>query len=294
MCAKDILDTETPQLLEAFTVVLIAGLLFLSGSAEAQLRKIKVGDKMPEFVLPVSSDSNQAEPNLPTFEYRHGTEQVLAVAFLAAPQKQSRLAVADIKKVLEDMRGKGHQFDFVAVLTQQADKEFLELSRDDSKPLFDILNDAQYQLWGRLGIIAIPTTVVVGKDDKVQWVKAGYGYDFAPALRTHLSYALGILDTNAVEDLTQVETLTNTTKRARVRRHLMMAKILEEKGRLRSAITEVHKARELDPNSVEVALGLGELLCKANKNRAALDVAEKIETTKKAEKARVLLISVRR
>ncbi|MHC4685522.1 MAG: tetratricopeptide repeat protein, partial [Planctomycetota bacterium] len=278
------------------TLALLAVLVLFIGSAKAQLRRIKVSDKMPEFELLALSDSNQPEPNRPepnqpTFTYRYGRKQVLVVAFLMATQKQSRRAVADIKKVVKELEGKGQTFDFVAVLPEQVDNDFLQLCKDNSKPIFDIVCDAEYQLWGRLGIIATPTLLIIGKDDRVLWIKAGYGYDFAPALRIHLGLALGILKEGAAEELVHVETLANTTLRARVRRHLMMAKMLEDKGRLKYAIAEVRKARELDPNSVDVALGLGELLCKANENQAALDVAEKIKTANKAEKARVLLIS---
>ena len=70
-----------------------------------------------------------------------------------------------------------------------------------------------------------------------------------------------------------------------------MAKMLQEKGRIESAVNEVRKAKELDPNSIEVALELGELFSKVVKNEAALNVIKQIRVTKRADKARLLRIS---
>ncbi|MFQ6034364.1 MAG: tetratricopeptide repeat protein [Sedimentisphaerales bacterium] len=271
------------SLLGILTFALTAQVMLWAVPSQAKTRKIKVGDKMPEFFL--------VDPNRIVFAYRHNRQRVLAIAFLSANQKQSERAVVDIEKVLRDLRTKAEPFDFVGVISERAKKDFFESYKGKLKLTIPILLDTGYQLWGKLGIIATPTVLIVGKDDKVLWIKAGYGYDFAPALRSHLSYALGVAAEGAPKESVEVKTLTSTTRDARVRRHLQMAEILKQKGRLESAIAEVKKAKSLDPNSVEVALELGELLCEANKSKAALDEIAKITTSKKAEKARVFLIS---
>jgi tetratricopeptide (TPR) repeat protein len=257
--------------------------MLLPVPSQAKSRKIKVGEKMPEFSL--------ADPNGMVFAYRYNRNRVLAITFLSANQKQSERAVVDIEKILRDLGSKVEPFDFVGVISERAKKDFFESYKGDSKLTFPILIDTKYQLWGKLGIIAMPTVLIVGKDDKVLWIKAGYGYDFAPALQSHLSYALGIVDAKTLKKLTQVKTLANTTVTARVKRHLQMAKMYDQKGRLESAIAEVYKARELDPNSIEAALELGELLCRTSKHEAALKTVERIRATKQLDKARLLRIS---
>ncbi|HEW78905.1 MAG TPA: hypothetical protein ENH34_02915 [Phycisphaerales bacterium] len=260
-----------------------AQVLLLAIPSQAQLRKMKVADEMPEFSL--------TEPNGPVFTYKHNRKRVLAIAFLSAKQKQSKHAVVDIKGIIKDLREKAEPFDFVGVMSGLTKKDFFDSDKANPKVTFPILLDTEYQLWGRLGIIATPTVLIVGKDDKVLWIKAGYGYDFAPALRSHLSQVLGIIQQSVPEESTQVKTLTNGTVEARMRRHLRTARMLEDKGRFESAISEVRKAEKLDPNSIEVALELGELLCTTNQSRAALDVIGKIKTTTKAENAKLFLIS---
>ncbi|MFH1883041.1 MAG: tetratricopeptide repeat protein [Planctomycetota bacterium] len=271
------------SLLAILTFALMAHIMLLAVPSQAKSRKIKVGEKMPEFSL--------ADPNGMVFAYRYNRKRVLAITFLSANQKQSERAVVDIEKILRDLGSKAEPFDFVGVISERAKKDFFESYKGDSKLTFPILIDTEYQLWGKLGIIAMPTVLIVGKDDKVLWLKAGYGYDFSPALRSHLSYALGIVKAETLEKLTQVKTLANTTVTARVKRHLQMAKMLDQKGRLDSAIAEMRKARELDPNSVEAALELGELFCRTGQSKDALDTIDGVETTRLLDKAKLFLIS---
>ncbi|MBL7186697.1 MAG: redoxin domain-containing protein, partial [Phycisphaerae bacterium] len=158
-----------------------------AGQGEPALRRMKLGDTMPEFSLPDSTGE--------VFAYKHNRKRVLAVVFLSASQKQSKSAASDIQQILADLRAKAEPFDFVGIMTEPPESDFFEST--ESKPAFPVLLDSQYKLWGKLGIIARPTVLVIAKDDKALWIRAGHGYDFAPALRSNLSYALGIAGKDA-------------------------------------------------------------------------------------------------
>ncbi len=254
---------------------------FLAGPGQATLRKMKLGDTMPEFSLPDSTGK--------VFEYKHNRKRVMAMIFLSPDQKQSKSAASDIQQILADLRAKAEPFDFVGIMTEPPKSDFFEST--DSKPAFPVLLDSQYKLWGKLGIIARPTVLIVGKDDKASWIRAGHGYDFAPALRSNLSYALGIAGADAPKQTVKAKALTNNSAGSRIKRHLQMAKMLEKKGRFDSAIAEVRKAQVLDPNSAEPALELGELLCRAGKGKAALETVANVQVTRRIDKARLILIS---
>jgi Tfp pilus assembly protein PilF len=247
-----------------------------------QLRKAKPGDDMPEFSLP---DTNGV-----VFDYKHNRKRVLAIAFLSAGQKQSERAAVGIEGIVKELGGKAEPFDFVVVVDDRKAQQHFRTIWKTAPGGLRILLDPGHTLWGKLGIIAKPTVLVVGKDGRVKWIKAGYGYDFVPALKRHLGLALGIVKEGEVEGVTEVKTLAHGTTEARVRRHLQMAKILEQKERMESAIEEVGAARQLDPNSIKVALTLGELYCKAKQSEKALKVAGKIKTQSRGERARVSLI----
>jgi tetratricopeptide (TPR) repeat protein len=251
--------------------------------AQAQLRKIKVGDKLPEFSLPDADGTG--------FEHKHDRGRVLGVVFLSPNQNQSERAVNEIGHVLDDLRKKEAAFDFIGVVSENGDSNSLTPATSDANLPFPVFLDAEYKLWGKFGIIATPTVLVTDDNDSVLWIKAGYGYDFAPALRGHLSQALGLLGDSQVQETTQVETVHNNTVLARVSRHIQMAKILEQKGQVEAAVAEIRRARLLDPNSVPVAIALAELLCRTNQSQAALDAVAGVNASERIQKAGLLLIS---
>ena len=79
--------------------------------------------------------------------------------------------------------------------------------------------------------------------------------------------------------------------RAKAKRHLAIAASLEKKGRFESAIVAADKARQLDPNSIDAALLIGQLFCRTGQGQKALDAVETLRTTRRLDAAEVLLIS---
>ncbi len=264
-------------------IIFLVQLLLPATSTLAGLRKSKIGDTMPEFSLP---DSNGV-----TFTYKHDRDRVLAVIFMPPGESQFQRIATEIEQVITEFQEKAKMFDFVGVLSGPAGKEALESGKLISKKAFRILLDDEFGLWGKLGIIAVPTVVFVGKDDKILWIKAGYDYNFVPVARVYLNKALGIAQDTTAEDAAKIKTVENYTVAARAERHLQMAKLFEEKGQIDSAILETQKAIDLDPNSVETVLELGTLLCRAGRSKEALSVTEKLNVTKGPMGAKRLLIS---
>jgi len=301
----------------AFALVAYAALLAVP--CYGRLRNVKVGEAMPEFTLPGllaepniaeancvdvnyvdvriaetndsdvnSVDANNVDANEGFFAYSNGRKRVLGLAFLSSAQRQSRQAAGDIGNILKKLQGKTKELDF-AVVVYGPEAESLFQSKEAKSQAYHVLSDNGYKLWGTLGIIAMPTVVVVGKDDKILWIKAGYGYDFAPALQGALNEAFGFAEEGSSEEPTQVKVLTNTRVGARIERHLQMAGMLERKGRLGLAILEVVKAQQLDPNSIAVALELGRLYCMAGRAEEAIDVMIKVTAERREDKAKIVL-----
>jgi tetratricopeptide (TPR) repeat protein len=226
-----------------------------------------------------------------SYQYRHGNSRALMVAFLSARQKQSVRAAAEIVKVVKMVPDDADGLEVVAVIYDA--NAGVPFGAPEKEPVsgFHLLKDAERKLWGKFGIIALPTVIVAGKDDKVLWVEPGHAYNFAPVLEARLKQALGIaqsLDPNLAGKVKAVE---HNTAAARVKRHLEMAQVLLQKGRISAAISQVRQARELDPNSTELALELAQLLCRAGDPNAALDVVDKVEAAERAHRAKVALIA---
>ena len=126
--------------------------------------------------------------------------------------------------------------------------------------------------------------MVVGADHKVQWIKAGYGYDFVAGFHAQLNKALGLGGMPPTPPCTWRPWRTvppepagtgTSSWRGRWRR----------KGGWNPPSQNWRRLRELDPNAVDVALELGEVLCRAGKNEAALKMAAQVKAESDQDKA---------
>jgi hypothetical protein len=248
---------------------------------EDALRQMHVGETLPEFSLP--------DPNGKVFHYKQGQASVLGVVVLQARQGSLERLVADLEILVQTLKSETGAFDCVGVMSGPGAEEYLRSRAPGAQDAFPILLDPNFAFWGKLGVIAAPTAVVVGTDHKIQWVKAGYGYDFLAGFHAQLEKALG--RKTGADASVRVETLGNDSNRARRDRHIQLARTLARKGRLESAVQELEKLRQTDPNAVDVALELGEVLCRAGKNDAALKMMAEVKAESKADRAHSLLVS---
>lgn len=261
-------------------VVLLAGM----GPAlrgQDGLRQWRVGDGMPAFAL--------TDPNGPTFKYEPGQARVLGLIVLQAGQTHLDRLLTDVEGLVQELRAQGATFDCLGVMSGPGASGALRSRDAEAREAFPVLADPEFAFWGKLGVIAAPTAVVVGADHKIQWMKAGYGYDFVAAFHAQLTKALGL--GGSAEAAVRVETLENASRRARRDRHIQLARTLAQKGRPELAIGELEKLRRLDPNAIDVALELGEVLCRAGRNEEALKLASGVKAELVADKARALMIS---
>jgi hypothetical protein len=264
--------------------------LTLGRFAFAAERRIAVGADMPEF--------SALDAGGKAFEYNHGQGKPLMVVFLSAGQDRSERAAADIKKILGALAAHKESFVVAAVLSVPRSGDAPTADTDSSKrPTNGValegvstLPDGEYHLWGKFGIIATPTVVISGRDDKVLWVEAGYGYDFVPMLEARLRQALGVEDKEAADRVGEVMIAANDTTAARVKRHLRMAQLLREKGHDASALRELETARGLDPNSIEVALEAAQMYCQLGRGAAALKAVADLAGSTRSEKSAIALI----
>lgn len=266
-----------------FTAFLLAAGLASSLPAADILRHMHVGDTMPEFSL--------ADPNGTMFDYGPGRSVVLGIVMLQTKQANLERLVADLETLVQTLQAQLGPFDCVGVMSGPAPQESLRARAPGAREAFPIVLDPDFTLWGKLGVIAAPTAVVVGADHKIQWVRAGYGYDFLASFHAQLARALGWGAAAAAP--ARVETLENTSRRARRDRHIQLARTLAKKGRWDAAVKELETLHQADPNAVEVILELGEILCRAGQNEAALKLVSGVKVDSNPDKAHVLWICAR-
>jgi len=251
-----------------------------AGPAAKQSRRVNAGDVMPQFSGTTISDRQ--------FNYKHGGDKVLVVAFLSADKKRSQRAAGDLENIVTNLGDESAKVDLVVIADDAKIQQYFQRPATSADG-FHILLDSELKYWGLFGVIATPTVIISDANDNISWIKAGYPYDFAPAVQSHLQQILGIAPKIAPEKASHVQIVTNDTPSARAQRHLQMARLLKQKGRLKSAVREVRKSHQVDPNSVEVALEFGELLCQTGKAKEAIEMLSRLKPDNNVERAQVTL-----
>lgn len=250
-------------------------------------RRISIGNKTPEF------SASDLSGNL--FDYKHGNGKVLMAVFLSEQENSTR-AATDIKGIIRKLGSQVNHLSVVVVENDPNNQNIFYSEPNEPDPnlpgsVVHVVADSEYKLWGKFGIIATPTVIISDMNDTVLWVQAGHGYDFTPVVEARLNQALGIAQKIDPNEAGRVRTVTNATMDARAIRHMQMAKMLQEKGRIESAIEQMQKARELDPNSPKLALELGKLLSATGRGKEALEVIEGIHAISRQDKAELLMAS---
>lgn len=265
--------------------VILASMLpgLLISPAAAQSRRIKKGSSIPEFKIATTDNE--------VFEYKHANKKVLLIAFLSADQKRSINAAEDLLNIVADLKCKPEQIDFVGIINKPGAGVYLRPKAAASSAIVPkVILDTDVELWGLFGIIATPTVIIGDPAGKASWVKAGYGYDFAPVIQARLNQALGIAQDIDPADAGKVKVIDNNSDQARIDRNLQMVKTLTTKQRYDSALLMAKKALEIDPNSIDVALVVGELHCLLGDSAAALKAVSGIKPENRFKKAKLALV----
>ncbi len=255
----------------------------LLGGASSSARRIAEGAATPEF----SALDAAGKP----FAYKRSRSKVLMLTFFSSQQKRSQEAIEDILSVLSGIPADKLTSLQIAFVTQNIDdKEFIASIQRDAPCPVQIIRDDQYKIWGKFGVIATPTVLISDPQGKVLCVKPGHAYDFTPVVKSRLFQALDIPYVAGPDTASTVRTVANSTSSAKAKRHWQMAKMLSKKGRISSAIEQAQTAHKIDPNSAEIALELGELLCQAGKAPEAIKLVSTLSGRSNRDKARINLI----
>ena len=260
----------------AFSTVICSGI-------STSPRRIPEGALTPEFY----AVDTTGKP----FAWTRSSGKVLILAFLSSQQKRSQEAVEDIFRALSSIPPDRLTSLQVAFVMQNVDnREFIASIQKEAPSVVHILGDDRYHIWGKFGVIATPTVLISDPQGTVLCVKPGHAYDFAPVVKSRLFQALDIPYDVSPNDASIVRTVANSTMSAKAKRHLQMAKLLSRKGRVSSAIKQAQMAYEIDPNSAEVAVELGDLLCQTGQAQEAIKLVSSLPGQSNRDKARINLV----
>ncbi|MCF7954796.1 MAG: tetratricopeptide repeat protein [Phycisphaerae bacterium] len=262
----------------------IAGALvcvFFVCPVSGQSRRLQIGQIIPAFGGQTVDGSE--------YKYEHGKKKVLLLSFLRGGQDFSASAAEDLLQIVGGLKCEPGDVDFVVVGNKADIKGYF--GGDGSGGISPkIIVDLDFEIWGKFGIIACPTTIIGGLDNKVLCVKAGHSYDFEPVVQARLKQALGIAQEVDPDKAGEVKTLDNHTSAARADRYLHLATAVAEKGKYELALPFAKKALEVDPNSIDARLAVGRLYCQLDDGEAALSAIAAVEPKDASGKAELALI----
>jgi len=231
--------------------------------ADDELRTISRGEAVPEFILR-GLDGKEIKST----EYNKG--KVVVLTYLSAEQHSSELAAKDVSDLATRLAN-----DDLRVILVTADvvhQSYFENLLSEMKITAPFGFDVSRDLYAKLGLIVMPTTIIIDKQGKLAHVIAIHRSDYAYDLEAHTLHTLGILNDKQLADRLAVHTYERGTPKSRATRHRAAANLLRKKGLAESAEAELKKALALDPENNDILLDMAEI----ELERGQLDNAKEI------------------
>jgi tetratricopeptide (TPR) repeat protein len=247
------------------TLVLAALLACLAPGAQAdELRNLKTGEPMPAYKL-AGIDGTAVDSE--AFK-----DSVLVMVYLSAEQRSSELAAMDSRTVVGQFANEPVKLVYVTADVIQ--KAYFQRFREERALDAPLAFDADRGLYGKLGLIVFPTTVIVNKEGKLAHVISIHSPDYSHILDAYIRHTLGSINNEQLQERLKARASTEGSPKSMASAHRAAARLMREKGRLDAAREELTKAREQDPNNPEILLDLADLDLAGN-----LDEADKLIQT---------------
>ncbi|MHC4141555.1 MAG: TlpA disulfide reductase family protein [Planctomycetota bacterium] len=194
-----------------------------------ELRNAKPGDQVPDFQLPTMAGEPIGRAD---FEGK-----AVILVFLSAQQRSSESAAASAFAVYQGL----HHDDLalVFVTADTAHTAYFRQLRDKTNQHEPLGLDFERTLYGRLGLIVLPTTILVDKEWKLAHVISSYRSDYEHVLKSYAQHTLGLIDDDQLRRELETESFRRDRPADRIARHRAAAQILWKSGML----ADVEKAR---------------------------------------------------
>ena len=213
------------------------------------LRNIKRGEPFPAYRLPGLDGTVLDSESL--------KGSVVVIVCLSAEQRRSELASMESQQVIRDLGAVPVQL--VQVTADVVQKPYFEKFRQDRGVDARLVFDADRALFGKLGLIVSPTTIIVSKEGKLDNVISLHSGEYKRVLDAYIRHALGMLSDKDLQARLAAHPAEDASPKSAASAHRALARSLREKGQLDTARTELKAGLELDPGNHEIMLDLAEL-----------------------------------
>ncbi len=231
-----------------------------------RLRRLGLGDEVPAFSLSTASDGT-----LDSAELRG---RVVVLVYLSSGQRSSDRAAVDAHEVVGAL-----ETDEVVLACVTADVgrrgHFGELWRERGLTA-PLAFDPDRALYGALGLVAFPTTLVIDREGRLAHVVTTRRTSYPRVLDAFVRHALGRIEDAALDDALRARSQAVASPEALVARHRAVARLFREKGLLDGARSELEQALAVAPRDVRARLDLADLHLEADEPERALALADTV------------------
>ena len=239
--------------LKNFIIFQVVGLLTFSAFgvwATIALMSLKVGDAVPDFEIRTIDGRTVTLGGL--------KGKILVMAFWRRDQEISKDVLSDLERIHQEYRDRN-----VVVLAVNADESSeTEIKDFQTARNFSYLfaSDKGLTLYGRFGIIVLPSTLVIGPGGKLAHFHPIHGRDYYSQLRAHVRYLLGEISSAQLEaELNPPKMQVSSDARKKADRYLNLGLAMMDAGMVEKALDAFKTAAEADPSMPEPHISLAQL-----------------------------------
>jgi peroxiredoxin len=236
-------------------------------AAADHLRNLRVGDAVPAFELTTLDGTNTSSEALRGKAY--------VMVYLASEQAASEKALGAAHAIVagfEELHG--DQLAMIAVTAHTAHAAYFRDLLEQGSITAPFALDFDRKLYGDLGLIVLPTTIVVDSNGILRHVISGCMSDYEQVLRAEVEHTLGLIDDKQLEQRIGKRQFPRDRPSDKIARHRAAANVLKSNGMFVDAEKEIEAALQIDPGHIGALLDLAALHLTTDR----LDDAEDIVT----------------
>jgi tetratricopeptide (TPR) repeat protein len=245
----------------------LAAMIPICPAAQAdELRNAKLGDQVPDFRLPTMAGEPIGRADL--------EGKAVILVFLSAQQRSSEAAAASAFSVYRAL----HHDDLalVFITADTAHTAYFRQLRDKTNQHEPLGLDFERTLYGQLGLIVLPTTILIDKEWKLAHVISSHRSDYEHVLRSYAQHTLGLIDDVQLQRELETESFRRDRPADRIARHRAAAQILWKSGMLADVENELRAALAIDPHHADAQLDLAALYLAQGKVTEAGEIVDEV------------------
>ena len=219
-------------------------------SSVLALGHFKRGDGVPNFAVRTIDGSHISMEAL--------KGKIIVLSFWKQDDEKSNRVLTDLSRISQEFKDK--EVTFLAINGDKAsDQQIREMARARKLSCF-LASDPDLTTYSSLGILVLPTTLIIGAEGKLEFAEELYSRNFYGQTKAYLRFVLGEINRSQLEaELDPGESVKLSPARIKAERYVNMALLLLDLKEKAKARESLKKAAEADPSFPEPHLRLAGL-----------------------------------